>query len=351
MGSLPLEAEHARLGARFADAFGWRLPLDYGDVAKEQRAVRADAGVTDWSARRKTRVTGEDRLAFLDGLLTNDLKPLSEGQGVYAATLDHRGHVHGDLVAYHAGDHYLLETESGAEGRAVDYLEKLLVSDDVTLTDVTAEFAILGLFGPRAGSIAAKMFGKALPVEPYEHRVADVDGAAVRVAANPYFGGIGWEFWIPPNRAAKIFRSVLAAGALPFGTAAADALRIEAGRPKFGVDMDEDTLVLEARLPDAISLTKGCYVGQEIVSRATYVGHVNRLLVGLEFDDSYAPKRGTVVQADGKAVGLVTSGARSAWLEKGIALAYVRRESTEPGTEVTAGGRNGRVAPLPFLRP
>ncbi len=340
------------MGARFGEAAGWRVPLDYGDEAAEQRAVRASVGVIDWSARGKVRVTGEDRLSFLDGLLTNDLKTLAEGHGLYAATLDHRAHVHGDMVVYHAGDHYLLETDPETRDRVTGYLGKLLVSDDVTLADATSGYALLGVFGPSSERLVSRIFGRTPGASPYDHLIADVDGTPVRLARSPYFGGNGYEVWIPAGpRAAGVWRSFIEGGGVPFGTLAADALRIEAGRPRFGVDMDEHTLALEARLGPAISMTKGCYVGQEIVSRAVYQGHVNRLLVGLEVDAKEPPLPGTSVDSMGASVGHVTSAARSAWRGKVLALGYVRSQAAEPGTEVSVGGSPARIVALPFYRP
>jgi folate-binding protein YgfZ len=351
MRDLPLAEEHARARARFADLAGWRVPVDYRDEPKEQRAVRQSAGVVDWSARGKVRVTGADRLEFLDGLLTNDLKPLAEGAGLYAATLDHRAHVHGDATVYHAGDHYLLETDPETREAILAYLQKLLVSEDVTLTDATAEFGLLGVFGPRSVEIVERISGRMPPIGPYDHLVANIADTRVRIARSPYFGGAGFELWIPFDGDLRaVWRSVTEAGATPFGSAAAEALRIEAGRPKFGVDMGEDTLALEARLEPAISMTKGCYVGQEIVSRAVHQGHMNRLLVGLELEADEPPAHDTPVLRGLTTVGHVTSAAKSVWRGKVLALGYVRRETSDPGTELAVGGSPARVAALPFYR-
>jgi folate-binding protein YgfZ len=351
MRDLLLAAEHAHRGARFGEVGNWRVPLDYGDEPAEQRAVRQSVGVIDWSARGKVRVTGEDRLSFLDGLLTNDLKTLTDGHGLYAATLDHKAHIHGDMVVYHAGAHYLLETDPETCDRVVAYLNKLLVSDDVVLTDVTSEHALFGVFGPRSERLVSRIAGQTPLVGPYDHLVADLDGTPVRIARSPYFGGEGYELWIPSGPGVGgLFRSLVDGGAAPFGALAAEALRIEAGRPRFGVDMDEHTLVLEARLEPAISMTKGCYVGQEIVSRAVYQGRLTRMLVGVEVDATEPPAAGTSIDAQGSSVGKVTSAAASAWRGKVLALGYVRRQAAEPGTEVSVGPFQARIAALPFYR-
>ena len=352
MGTLPLAVEHARLGANLGDLGGWQVPLDYGDAASEQRAVRTAVGVIDWSARGKIRVTGPDRLSYLDGVLTNDVKTLGPGRGMYAATLDHKGRVHGDAVVYDLGEEYLLSTEPGAD-RILAHLNKLLVSDDVTLGDVTSQYVVLGVFGPHAHGQVSGILGPSLPAQDYEHREASSGGVAVRVARSPQFGGEGFELWIPDGPSARsLFRTLVDSGASPFGSLAAEALRIEAGRPRYPVDVNEETIVLEARLDRAISMTKGCYVGQEVVSRATYIGHVNRLLVGLRIDTDTPPPSGAEVLRDDKPIGKVTSAAKSATFGRVVALGYVRREWSEPGTSVSV--RFGEVAPatvsaLPFV--
>jgi len=351
MRALPLAAEHERLGATTAAVANWLLPAHYGDPVDEQLAVHRDAGLVDWSAKGKVRVTGEDRLSFLDGLLTNDLKALAPGDGLYAATLDHKGRVRGDMIVHAAADRYLLETEVEAGDRVLAYLRSHLVSDDVTLEEVTDTYGLLGLFGPRSRAIAADILGVAPPTVPYAQVDGSWRGHPFALARSPAFGGEGYAVWLPAADSASMFRALLDAGAHPFGHEAAEALRIEAGRPKFPVDMNEDTLALEARLEPAISMTKGCYVGQEIVSRATHIGQVHRLLVGLSLDGA-PPAPGAGLLAGGARVGAIASAAHSATLGTTIALGYVRRETAEPGTRLAVMGNptaQATVAALPFL--
>src|SRR2546427_2361034 len=193
MRALPLAMEHEALGASFGAVGDWRAPLDYGDPAKEQRAVRASVGVIDLSSKGKIRVTGPDRMTFLDGLLTNDMKTLESGRGFWAATLDHKGRVHRDMIVYNVGDAFLLATEPEAGASVLAYLNTLLVSDDVTMTDATDEFAVLGIHGPESRGVAAKLAGLPPPTAPYEI----VKGGRFRMIRNPPFGGGGYEFWTP----------------------------------------------------------------------------------------------------------------------------------------------------------
>ncbi len=345
MRELALAAVHEAADARFTEAAGWRVALDYEDPGAEQRAVRASAGLIDWSARGKVRVAGAEALPFLDNLLTNDLSGLRPGDGLPAALLERKGHVVGDLAVYRRSADFLLGMEPEVAGRVFDGLAKHLISDDATLDDVVSEFGILGIFGPQSEEIVRHVLGTSPPTAAYAHAPA----AGLLVARSPYFGGEGYEVWIPAEAdASQAWRRFTEAGATPFGLAAAEALRIEAGRPKSGVDMDETTLALEARLEPVISMTKGCYLGQEVVARIVNQGHVNRILVGFDVEGEEPPAHGDPVAVADATVGSVTSAARSEALQRVLALGYVRREHATPGTGVTIAGRPARVAALPF---
>ncbi|HEV8595753.1 MAG TPA: aminomethyltransferase family protein [Thermoplasmata archaeon] len=349
MQPLPLAGEHEALGATWGDVGGWRAPLHYGDPAAEQRAARAAAAVLDRSMRARIDVRGPDALTFLDGVLTNDLKTLEKGHGFYALTLDHRGRIHGAYSVFSGGGEYLLESEPDAERRALAYLERLVVSEDVALTDATLRTASLAFLGPGSAGLVGGLLGTAAPAEPYAF-VAVPGRPGWTVARIPDFGGDAFEVWVPPDEAAELLRRAREGGARPIGAIAADALRVEAGRPAFPADLNEETLALEAPIEGAISLTKGCYVGQEAVSRATYVGQVNRLLIGFEVESEVPPDPGAEILFEGRVVGRVTSAVRSAHLGKTIGLGYVRRELAEPGTPVGVGEFAARIAALPFVR-
>ena len=353
MPELLLRSYHEVRGALFRPEAGWDVPVNYGAFDAEVLAVRRNAGMIDLSDRAKIRVTGADRVTFVDGLLTADVKLLTPGTSAYALVLDDKSHVLGDLRVFALDDAFVLDMEAAQKDALLARFRKMLVSDDVTLEDVTATWIVLGLFGPRSGDIAGQVFGAPPPTEEYAHRAVGRGGSGIRMARSGYLGKGGTELWIPVKEGVSTFCSLMEGGAVPFGAKAAEALRIETGRPLFGVDMDASTIVLEARLDDAISMTKGCYVGQEIVSRATYIGHVNRVLVGFDLGSQDPPPAGAEVFRGGKAVGRVTSAARSASLGRTVGLGYVRREFADPGTEVgvAAGPQTARVASLPFLRP
>src|SRR5437899_11956332 len=184
MRALPLAMEHEALGASFGAVGDWRAPLDYGDPGKEQRAVRASVGVIDLSSKGKIRVTGPDRMTFLDGLLTNDMKTLESGRGFWAATLDHKGRVHGDMIVYNVGDAFLLATEPEAGASVLAYLNTLLVSDDVTMTDATDGIAVLGVHGPASRRVAAKLARVPPPAADFDN----TEREGLRLIRSPAFG-------------------------------------------------------------------------------------------------------------------------------------------------------------------
>jgi folate-binding protein YgfZ len=184
--------------------------------------------------------------------------------------------------------------------------------------------------------------------------VVPFEGAEVRVVRNEETGEEGYDLWVETAGLVRLWERVRAAGARPVGREAWDVLRLEAGKVRYGVDVDASTLLLEAPLDGAYSLNKGCYLGQEVVARITYRGHVNRKLVGFRFDDARTPRPGARLTVAGKEVGRITSAAVSPALRKALALGFVRREHGEPGTRVEADGADGpltaEVAALPFYR-
>jgi len=293
----------------------------------------------DLSTNGRLVVRGPDRARFLHSMVTNDVEALRPGAGCRAAMLSVKGRLHGELVLYCDDEALLLEMDPALRAPLRDVLEKHIVMDDVEIEDTTDGTRELALYGDGAREALAAALGAPIPeLAPYHHALV----AGVRVAAAPELAMPGYH----------VFGALEVAGAEPLDDARFEILRVEAGRPRWGVDVDADRLVLEANLDDAISLSKGCYLGQEVVARATARGHVNRRLLGLRLDGTSAVGRGARLSAAAREdAGLVTSSVVSPRLGP-IALAYVHRTVAEPGTELTvhdaAGERRGRVTPLPF---
>jgi len=323
---------------------GLDLPARFGEPARELETLRAGAALFDASLRAWVRMRGEDRVDFLQGMVSNDVRALGPGAQVYAALLTQQGRVVSDLRIHAAADHFLLDLPAHVAGAAIAALEKYIVADDVELEPVEA--VLVGLEGPRAAAVLAAAAGTAAPTGLAAIEIA---GQAVTCAPGGVAGGPGLVLGVAAAGATAVWQALRAAGAEPVGFEAIEVARVEAGIPWVGVDMDEEILVMEADLDSAISFKKGCYLGQEVVERVAARGHINRKRVGLLLGaDPVAP--GTKVQAGEQEVGWVTSSVRSPRLGRAIAMGYVRREHFAPGTALRAGAAEAVVAELPFVR-
>jgi folate-binding protein YgfZ len=352
---LALNDLHRSEGARLQEISGWLVPADYGNVVAEHEAVMTGVGMADRSMLGKATVTGRDRAAFLQGMLSNDVKALQPGQGCPAAFLDAVGKVVSLLVVYALPDRLLLELPAGSTEKFLQAIDKFLISEKAEFESSDDAFAILSLQGPRAGEALVRASGSALDLAPYAHAEVLIGGAAVRVMRRAEAVTPGFHCWVAPDDALALWKTLREAGASPVGAAAVDVLRLEAGLPVYGVDVDEGVILPETRLDALVSYTKGCYIGQETVARVKYRGHINRGLSGVVLDGETVPSHGDAILAEDKEVGRVTSAVRSIALGRPIALGYVRREHFEPGSAVSvkSGERliAGHVSDLPFVKP
>jgi folate-binding protein YgfZ len=336
----PLHEQTAAAGAAFVERAGWLVPAQFGDWRGEYEAARAGAALFDVSARGKIEAEGKDAAVFLHNLSTNDVKTLPPGPGheVFFCTATAKVVGHGWVYrAAPQGKRELLWLDvDDAQGETIfRHLDHYLIGEDVALTDHSTELAQLHLAGPGAAALIGR-----LPVE---------SGLQVRDTSER-----GWpsnEVLCPAASAAALWNWLVEAGARPAGREAWDVLRVEAGLPEFGVDMDDSTFAPETGRFDAISYQKGCYLGQEPIVMARDRGVVQRTLLGLRVGDEPAPA-GSLLYRDGKEVGRVTSSVFSPRLGCAVALAYLRRGSQTPGMELQmdAGGvkRTVKVAKLPF---
>ena len=343
-----LHSHLAARGAVHAEERGVALPRRFGDdPAAEYAALREDAALVDLGFRVVAHATGADRVTFLQGMLTNDVASLTPGAGCPALLLTIQGRVTADLRVLALADLLLLDFDVRARGALVEALEKLIIADDVELEEPGEPLALIGVEGPGA----ARLLPDAAGLAPYAHAVVTLGGVPVRAQRASEVRGPGFVLQVPAVRAAAAWDALSAAGARPCGMEALESRRIEVGVPRIGVDMDGATLALEVPVEDAISATKGCYLGQEVVARGTARGHVNRRLVGLRLEGPEPPPGAPLVR-DGKEVGRLTSVARAFAAGGLAALGFVRRECWEAGTELRV--RHGhavtvaRVAELPL---
>lgn len=321
---------------------------------QQAAAVRAAAGLFSPGERGLVEVSGADRVRWLDGMLSADVAALSEGperSGCYALLLTRQGRIVADLHVLLRPGLLWLELAAAAAPRAVAQLERFIVADDVRLAIASNRFARLALEGPASEAVLAAARGAALRLAPHACEAIELEGAPLVVAAFGSSGLPALQLFAPLDAADRLRGRLLAAGA-SLGLVAADRaalelLRLEAGVPAFGAELGEDVLPAEARLERAISTSKGCYTGQEVVERMRSRGQVGHLLVGLRCGDP-PPAPGTAILHGGKEVGSVTSSGVSPAAGP-IALAFVRRAQAQPGTELAAAGRPARVVELPFV--
>lgn len=324
--------------------------------ARAYDAARRRAAFLDRSHRGRIVVSGTERASYLQGLLTNDVVALQAGQGCYAAYLTAQGRMIADLYVYELGDVLLLTMIGGVKDAVMAKLDQFIFSEDVQLGDVTATFAQITVVGPQAAEVVGRIVtGVSLDAlrAMAEHGNARGEwaGGAAIVTRVTDTGEPGFDLFVERAGADALKSALAAAGAVELDEAAAEAVRVESGMPLFGRDMDEETIPLEAGIEArAISFSKGCYVGQEVIIRVLHRGHgrVARKLVGLTIEGDRVPEAGAAIRSGDREIGHVTSGAASPAVGRPIALGYVHRDFLEPGTVVTIGDQPATVTALPF---
>lgn len=309
--------------------------------AQDYQTLTTGCGLVDRSERGKLALTGGAAKEFLQGQLTNDTSSLTAGSGLYAAFLTQKGKMQGDLRLLDAGSELLLDTERIALQDLFNMIRSFSLGHDVQLHKRTLESGLLSLIGPESGALL-RAAGAELPEAEHSHVVLTVAGAQVRAIRTD----LGTDLLFASEDHDTVLNAALAAGALTVSEAAAECLRIESGRPRYGVDLDESVIPQEAGLNErAVSFTKGCYVGQETVARLFYKGKPNRQLRGLRSDEQLAI--GTVLRFAEREVGTVTSAAVSPRLGP-LALALVRREAPIESVVDAGDGQTAVVSALPF---
>jgi folate-binding protein YgfZ len=360
----PLHAQQEAAGAAWTEVAGRRVARHYGDQAGEYRAVREAAGLAERGDRARIRMFGKDPVKMIHGLVTNDLLKAPAGQGVYAAMLTPKGRTIAELRIFRrelpGGVEALIELPREALAGTRDHFKKFVPPMFAKWGDVSDTLAHLGVFGPQSREIVTRVLGIDPPRDEDAHAEAELGGAALMVAATRYVGlEDGFDLFVAAESAETLWTALAEAGARPVGLGAIETLRIEAGRPRYGADLTEDVIPTEAfeetgLMQRAISFSKGCYTGQEVIIRIAHRGHVNKHLRGLLLGDAPAPATGTrLINAEtGKDAGWLTSVVFSPMLGQTVALGYVRRE-VEPGATVRVGSAEGAeatVARLPFER-
>jgi folate-binding protein YgfZ len=370
MNQLMLHEFHHALGARFEEMNGAEVVSDYGDWIAEHAALRQSAGVLDLSFRSRICLTGADRVRFLHGQVTNDVKKLRVGEGCYAAITTNKGKMQGDLNIFRLADELLLDFELGLKERVSQRLEEFIVADDVQITDVAPLYGLLSVQGPKSEEVVRALEWGESPREPFNSvKIADARLGDIYLVNNSRLtigdpksaiSNSGLDLFVPNHSLGAVANKLIAAakqaGGRQCGWQSFETARIEAGIPRFGADMDETNLPLECGIESrAVSHKKGCYIGQEVINRIHTIGHVNKELRGLLLagDLQSLPEKGDKLFHDGKEAGYITSALKSP-LFGNIALGHVRREANQIGTELiwkTAAGESvAKIVELPFAK-
>ncbi len=348
----PLADFHASQGAELGPYHGAVVPTRFTDPRAEHLAVRGASGLLDLSFRACFAMRGRDAVKFLHRMVSNDVQGLEPGQGTYAALLTAQGRIVADLQVYRLDAELWVETDADLRPKLMEALRRYIIGDRVEIEPL--ELYAVGFEGPKARGLLEKTLHVDVPpLREYEHFSTNYAGFPVRVARASHSGEEGYAVWISSKGMMGLWGGACGQsptyGTVSCGAQALETLRIEAGIPRYGSELGEDTLPHEARLMNALSFNKGCYVGQEIVERTRSRGHVNWLLCGLFVDTAEPPAPGTKFFAGEREVGEVTSACHSPTLGRTIALATLRREFSEPGTKLSlASGVAAEVTPLPF---
>jgi folate-binding protein YgfZ len=323
------------------DVAGQPVIMHYGDIAREYTALREGAMLVDRSFRGRMRVNGAKGPELITGMVTNDVLALRSGSGLYAAALSAKGKIVADPRIFALDDHLLVDVPPRAWPGWVALVHKYINPRLAPYSDVSSEIRDIGVFGRASRRIASAASGVAVEqlaaLQPYHHVSVESDGHRIMVARSNAIGMEGYEIFLPADLFARRWEQAVEAGARPSGLLAWEIARIEAGRPEWGLDMDDNTIPQEANFDEleAISYTKGCYIGQEVVARVHFRGHVNRHLRGLLFGQNEPPPPGALLfDQSEKQVGDVRSSALSP-RRGAIALAMVRRE-VQPGALLRA---------------
>jgi folate-binding protein YgfZ len=368
---LVLDEAHAELGASLTERDGWSVPVSYGDVPQEYASVReSGAGLIDLSPRGRFLVSGSEAVQFLNGLITNDMKTLEVGQWMPAAFPNVQGRLIASVRVIRLKDTgtdekvrptFLIDTEAATYEAVQKTIERFTLAGDFRVNDTTSQTAMISVQGKKAEDVVGSVLGKAAaPSAPNGvrqiswHRAGTT--AELTVVHASHTAEDGFDLIVDNDHVTRLWNALRQAGAQPVGYDALEILRIEAGVPRYGVDMDDTNVVTETNLEDAVSYTKGCYIGQEIIARIKYRGHVAKKLSGLIFDGAVKVHPGAIINSvEGKEIGRITSLTYSPKLNRTLALAYLKYDylAAETTVRVVAGDLEiaAEVVALPFVPP
>ncbi len=356
----PLNARHRASGARMVPFAGWDMPVEYSGITAEHMAVRTRAGLFDVSHMGEIEIAGKDALAAVQHISSNDANRLRVGQAHYAALTTPEGTFVDDMLVYRLGNsHFMLVVN--ASNVAKDYawiVEQVKSVGDAAVVDTSSRYALISIQGPASRDVLQPLTGVELSdLRYYWFAHGEVASARVTVSRTGYTGEDGYEIFVPPNMADRVWQALVESGrsadVIPCGLGARDTLRLEAAMRLYGNDIDESTSVLEADLGWVVGWEKSAFIGRDRLKAQRDEG-VARKLVGFEMTEPGIARHGYRVSANGRPVGVVTSGTQTPYLKKAIGMAYVPVDMAGEGTsiDIDIRGRSARarVVPLPFYK-
>ncbi|MBI3651351.1 MAG: aminomethyl transferase family protein [Acidobacteria bacterium] len=327
------------LGAEFADFFGWQMPLNFTDPNQEALQVRENVGICDLTFAGALRITGSEATAFLQGLVSNDVKALRQGKEMRAAFLTGHGKVRAFCIILGLENGYLIVNDPQTHEKVLQYVFPFSYAGDFQVEDVSEQFQLLTLQGKNSLLVLKEASFEPVPqLNEFDWVETLMAGTKVWVMKHSRTGEQGYDLLVQQSALADVWDFLLLKGKyhqlLPYGLMAQNILRLEAALPVYGIDIDESNMLLESGLENVVSMTKGCYTGQEAVAMATYRGHVSKKLSLLAFPENRSIKPGAKVFSKGKEVGTITSVAYSATFKKLLALSCIKYGFFESGTSV-----------------
>jgi aminomethyltransferase len=321
----------------------------YSDTRQELAALVHGCGVYELGWRGKLAITGKDRVRWLNGMISNNIRDLAPGQGVYAFLLNPQGHILGDLYAYNQGESLLLDTDWRQIEKLSSLLKRYIIMDKVELSDASEGLRAVGVSGPTSRKVLTAAGIDIPELQPLEVAQCTWQESQISVVRSDLAAVESYEIWMNSAELSTAWKRLLDAGGTATGSEAYELFRVAAGVPVYGQDIRERDLPQETDQNRALHFTKGCYIGQEIVERIRSRGAVHRKFSGFRVEREM-PAPGAKVRMDGKEVGEITSAA-SLPGENGkliAALGYIRREAVVPGKQVEIGGSQAEVANLPL---
>jgi folate-binding protein YgfZ len=321
---------------------------DLGNLRSEFAELLSGCGLCDLSSRAQLALTGNDRARWLNGMVTNNIRDLAVGKGVYAFLLNPQGHILGDVYAFNRDESLTVETDQAQLENLLPIFDRYIIMDDVEVTNLSDRLQSVGVVGPKAAEALRGAGLQLAKLDPLQYADISWQNVPATVIRGDLPSVESYELWLAPERVSEL-RSVLAqSGAKPVSAAALELLRIASGFPRYGQDIRERDLPQETSQDRALHFSKGCYVGQEIVERIRSRGAVHRKFAGFEVEGPL-PAPGARIQAEGKDVGEITSAASLPLPggERGVAIGYIRREFAS-GKQVQTADAQLTVTNLPF---